>query len=433
MVDAAFPRIFIFLIIFFHFKILLAQTEFSFPFFSFCPKNGADFSAGISGDASLNSPDLKNNFFYQFNKNGKITEEGKNLISDKLSTSNRIGADGNYGLFFSQKLNCRNDSVATESEINSSWNYFIRIADRTHFDARFPKDLFDLAFYGNQKFKGDTAFLDNTSLNYLRYQQLQLGIIHSNEKKLSYGISFSLLKGEENYLAQLNRVRFFTDENGEKIALDFRGEGRYTNPSNKGFGAINGWGFSTSLFAGYPIKLIEHNTLVSVEMNDFGFIRWDNKSNFYKADTTLQFSGINISDIFLLNDSVLKSISPDSLTENINSLKTNSKYLSYLPAVLKGSWLVDWNKFSFGLGLAYRIKANYHPYFLLKSGYKISKIVSLSTLFSEGGYGKFGFGVEAALKLKKLSLAAGSNNLEGLVFKNISGGTSGYLSAIINF
>lgn len=428
--------IFSYNIIFFS-QFSFSQQEYSFSDFSSYSNDTSGISCGFYGDGFLNSPSLNNQFFHQFNNSGYISEEIKNEISQNLRQNNKVGADLNYGIFFSRKIKRNSsDSVLGSSapalpiaeERKPRWEYFIQISDRAHLDGHFPKDLFDLTFYGNKKFAGDTAVLDNTEINFLRYQQIQTGIIRLSENKNRYGFALSFLKGEENYYIKLNRARLFTEKNGEIIDADFNAEIYQSDTSKKGIEAFHGWGISSDLFGEYFFKIKEHNSLFRVEANDFGFIQWNEKSLVYKADTSINFEGIYISDIFQLNDSVLKAISPDTISQDLQSAQIMGNYLNFLPAILKFTWSMEANKFLFSFGIAHRLNANYSPFTYFKTAYKFSSLFSASSRISYGGYGKVSFGMELDFALKNFILQIGSNNLEGLVFKKYSGGNSGFIS-----
>lgn len=396
-------------------KYCFSQPEFSFSSLSLFSGDSTKFSIGTFGDAFLNSPSLNNHFFHEFNKSGHISEDIKNEVSGSLDTKNRLGADINYGLFYHQKL-------------NSSWQYSISISDRAHANAIFPGDLFDLSFYGNKKFEGDTAILDNTNINYLRYQQIQAGIIKSSEKGNRYGLAASFLKGEENYYLKLDRARLFTEKNGESIEADFSAEINLTDTADKGIDAFHGWGISSDLFAEFPLKLKEYRSFFRAEVNDLGFIQWNNKSLSYKTDTSIHFEGAYISDIFQLNDSVLNAISPDTLSEDLRSSGITNNYSSYLPALMKLSWMLEADKFLFSFGVAHRLNANYSPFCYLKTTCKFSPYFSAGSKISYGGYGKICFGAEISFLFKNFIFQAGSNTLEGLIFSKYSGGNSGFIA-----
>lgn len=392
-----------------------SQPELFFSSFSLVSNDSAKFSAGIYGDGFLNSASVNNRFFHQFRKGGYISGEIKDDISRNLGAGNRLGADVGYGVFFSQK-------------ISENWNYSLLISDRAHLNAQFPKELFDLILYGNKKFAGDTVILDNTNFNFLRYQQIQAGIIRTSGKGNRYGLAFSFLKGEENYYAKFNRARLFTEENGESLSVDFNAEINRTDTGNKGLDAFHGWGISCDLFSEFAFKVKERNSLFRAEINDIGAIQWNKKSLVYKADTSIHFEGIYISDIFQLNDSVLKTISPDTMMEDLQSSQVLKSHVSYLPALMKLSWMLEVNKFLFSFEMAHRLNANYNPFISLKTSYKFSSSFSASSKFSYGGYGKTAFGVELNLAIKNFMLLAGSNNLEGLIFPEYSGGNSAFIA-----
>lgn len=411
------PRIFLLLLpVFFSgIRCGFSQAELTFSSFSVIAGDSVKFSTGLSADVCLNSNSLNNNFFHRFNKNGFISDDIKDEISQKLTARNRIGADLNYGIFFSQR-------------INPTWNFLVHISDRAHLDARFPKDLFDLAFYGNRRFAGDTAFLDNTSFEFLRYQQIQAGLVNATEKGNRFGFALSYLKGEENLSLSVNRARLVTDERGESLDADLSFEFLKSDTSDKGMDAFNGWGVSSDLFSEFKLTVAGKNALFRAEINDIGFIRWNENAMVYKADTSLHFEGVFIRDIFQVNDSVLKTLSPDTISDGFQSALTRKTYTTFLPSVMRLSWMMESGKVICHVGISHRLLANYALLATMKGGYKISPFITASGKVSYGGYGKFSFGMEMNCSFRNYSLVLGTGNLDGFMLKKYSGGNSGYLS-----
>lgn len=376
--------------------------------------SSAKYAISAYGDGMLNSPVLTNSFFWQFNNKGIVTKEIKDEIAKNLKTDNRAGLDFNYGLYYSQK-------------INSSWLFTINLADRVHLDARFPQDLFHLAFYGNRKFSGDTAILDNTRINYFRYQQIQSGCIKTYDNGYQFGAAVALLKGEENLRMELNRGRLFTAENGEQLVADFGFEMLQSDTASTGFSAFNGWGVGTDFFVRIPLKIKSRTSFVTAEINDLGFIRWNNRSLNLTADTSIEFEGIYVDNIFQLTDSVLQANSPDTLADNIQSATIKGPYYGIVPAYAKIQWALNAEKYYFSSGISYRLNANFTPYIFLNAGYRISRVISAATKIAYGGYGNMTFGLNVHLTFNKFSILLGTNTLEGILAPKYSGGNSGYL------
>lgn len=405
-----------------------SQPEFSFSSLSEASNDSLKFSTGIYSDIFLNST-VDNKFTgllfpsdFLLSGAGKkeyITKEFKDQISGKLTSSNRVGGDVGSGLFFLHTF--KRDSAYT-------WRYFLSLSDRMHLEATFPKDLFDLAFYGNKRFAGDTAFLDNTFINFLRYQQMQAGIIISTQKGNRYGLTLGFLKGEQNYSLKINRAHLFTSENGESLDVDFSAEINQTDSSNYGIDAFSGWGISSDFFGEFPIQIKEHKSFFRVEANDLGFIKWNKNSLYYNIDTSIHFEGFYFSNILELNDSVLQSISTDTIQAELQAAPQRKIYYSYLPSLMRLSWNWNLEKFFLSAGFFHRINSNYKPLTYLKYGYKFSSWFSAASRVSYGGYGKIGFGIETKFAVKNWSLRLGSSNLEGVIFPEEFGGNSVFFS-----
>ncbi len=114
---------------------------------------------GAIGEYSINSTVLNNEFYNFFIRGGYIDQEAKDRISKKLRPSNQLGGDMNFGIYYAHSIDSLFDKARPDL------NYFLNISNRWHFDVRFSDDLFNLGFYGNKMFAGQTAKLGDFNLN----------------------------------------------------------------------------------------------------------------------------------------------------------------------------------------------------------------------------------------------------------------------------
>ncbi|MEM9023790.1 MAG: DUF5723 family protein, partial [Bacteroidota bacterium] len=205
---------------------------------------------GFRGEYFLNSNALDNDFVLGFLGNRDfIDRPTKDRISQRLDDRNRIGGEVNYGFHASFPLK------KLLGDTLQGWNWFVRLADRQHVDLRFPKDFFDLGFYGNRRFAGDTADLGDFFFNFIGYQQLQAGLLlkHASGHRLGWGVS--LLKGERQLTVDAPEVNFFTSELGDRIEVLTRGEVQQSDTGNTSRTAFNGLGTSVDLYYGRDFSI----------------------------------------------------------------------------------------------------------------------------------------------------------------------------------
>ncbi|MFH1319505.1 MAG: hypothetical protein ABII90_02475 [Bacteroidota bacterium] len=223
-----------------------SQTEYSLSNYI---TDSASFLIGATGEYSLNSTVLNNEFYSAFIKGSYIDTETKDRISKKLSVSNRIGGDIDYGIYFAHKI----DSLLGKAK--PGLNFFINLSNREHLDANFSQYLFNLCFYGNKMFAGQAADLGNSNLNLLRYQQLELGLINGNSSGKIFGLGISFLKAEEHFFINTGNTELFTSQTGDSLDLDMNLQLNRSDTGNMGLEAFNGWGLSTGLIYQFPYDL----------------------------------------------------------------------------------------------------------------------------------------------------------------------------------
>lgn len=384
-------------------------------------------SVGVFSNFDLNASSITATFSNKFITGGFIDAELKNSVLDRTKNSNCIGGNINTGLFATFGLppvNNQKDLVL-----------FFSVRDRAHFDMGFSKDLFTLGFYGNADHAGETADLSNFGLNYIRYQQVQVGMFSTRIDSVArWGIGLSFIKGEEYLSILTSRADLFTSMDGQLITLDTEIQTVQSDTAQKGFGAFNGYGASLDLFFEAPFDTKMGKSKIKVSVSDIGSIYFNNKTIVRSQDSSFSYSGFEINGIYDLKDSTLGSRIKDSLLETIIPHKKHS-YAVTLPAVLDlsfGTALSD--KIHIQEGIKYIFNANYKLLFYVKGKFFITPKLLLSTTFAHGGYGNFnyGFGVSALLG-ERFIIYAGSNNIEGFIAPKKTGGQAAYLTLIKKF
>ncbi|MFH1319506.1 MAG: DUF5723 family protein [Bacteroidota bacterium] len=168
------------------------------------------------------------------------------------------------------------------------------------------------------------------------------------------------------------------------------------------------------------------------EINDLGFIRWNDRSLKYNFDTTYNFQGIVIKNFSELEDSIMQLFS-DSVSESFDSAETTGCYTTILPTLFHFSFFQQKNnRVFFTVGTQFRLLANYNPYFYVKAGRNIfakggGNKCFLSATLGYGGYGKINFGIGLQAAFKAFHISIGSNNLEGFILPEYFGGNSAYI------
>ncbi len=382
---------------------------------------------GLVGEYGINSNAFTTQFVSKFYKGGYIDAALKNDVLKRTEKMNTIGADLNYGVYVGIKL----DSIFHKKNIS----LFFSLRDRAHFDARFSKDLYKVAFYGNAPYAGKTANFNDFNLNYLRYQQLQIGLFSSKyDSAARWGIAVSILKGEQYSSIFAKKAEMYTSEDGQYIDFNTEMQVAQSDTANKGIGAFNGIGASFDIYFEAPFKTRFENSKLIISVADIGSIKFNNNSLYLNQDSLFHYTGFHVNSIYELQDSTFANASQDSIVNSIAPFKKKSISVT-LPTVLNITYETKFNKHvEVTEGIRYVFNGNYHLLGYIKGNFIFNHQLSISTTFGYGGYGKFSYGIGVFANLGKgVIIYAGSNNLEGFIAPKKALGQSAYISLIKNF
>ncbi len=378
-------------------------------------------NSSTSGSFDYGSNISNNQFINKFIFGGTISSDDKDNLYTNLHDRNVVGGDFNLNL----QVEIPVDSFLHRK--NFSW--IVGIEHTEHFDAKISSDLVKIIFDGNKQFAGKNAQIGSTNFNYLNYQQLNIGFINykeSNGKSAKEGAVFSIIKGQEHQAITIPRGSLFTENLGNELLLDLNYIYNSSDSTNKGLKAFNGIGISTNFFTEFNLN---HQNKVSIDIDDLGFIQWSDNSIQIEADTVFKFKGVQIDNIFDINDSVISSLSKDSILEYVSTKKDLGGYSVVLPTSLNINFQHSFNtKFKAVIGLQYRVLANYFPLFYTNIQYNLTPKFIVQGNLIYGGYGKFNGGFTFAKQIKnRFQIIAGTNNMGSYLLPSSTYSNNGFL------
>lgn len=382
---------------------------------------------GLTADYGINASALTAQFVSKFYKGGFIDVDLKDQVLSRTKNMNTIGGDLNYGVYVGIKL----DSLCHKQNVS----LFFSLRDRAHFDARYSKDFYKVGFYGNSDFRGETANFNDFNLNFLRYQQLQVGLFSSKyDSAARWGIALSFLKGEQYASIFAQKAELFTSEDGQYIDFNTNMQVAKSDTSKKGIGAFNGAGASIDIYFEAPFKTRFGDSKLRVSVADIGAIKFNNKSLFLNQDSLFHYTGFNVNSVYDLQDSTFANTSQDTIINAIAPFK-NQSFSVTLPSVFNLTYETQFSKkIEMVEGIRYIFNGNYHLLAYIKGNFTITPKFVLSATAGYGGYGKFTYGLGVFSNLGKgFIVYAGSNNLEGFVSPKKACGQSAYISIVKNF
>lgn len=374
-----------------------------------CVSAGLEFEAGSNGMSS----ELVNKLVWGGHIDNKLKNESAKLLHGK----------NNFGLMLNYDINAFLKG-------GKKFDYLIGFKNQEVLNATYTKDFFNLMFYGNNMYKGETANLGNCNVNALRFQEVKFGaIIHHVDSVGKIGISLSFIKGEQLFYVKTNeKSSLYTSEDGSEVVFNSNFSMALSDTNNKRLGGFNGIGASADIFFETPYKTRKgQKCLLVVNVNNLGFIHWWNNSVQYSSDSTLRYTGYNVNNITDLKDSTIKRINGDSLLRNIAHARTENFNVNIPTNLLIVNKIYFGQMFSLGTGFRYIFNANYRPYLFLEPEIRI-KNVYVCLHAGYGGYTMLNVGTSITWNSKGWFLRLGSNSLQGFIFPKLAYGQGVFIS-----
>lgn len=388
------------------------------------------FMIGANVSANINSTAFTDQFLYGFLDGRKLSNSDKDNMIDRTASQNRFGLQSTSQLFVAKKI--------TNSKVKN-WlhsTFYLKVADRQILNLEFADNLLKLGLYGNRQFAGQNVDLGNFDLNFFRFQQIQLGWIQETTER-TYGIGISYLNGERQLNIDSDELTLYTSELGDVANIQTKLEAYQSDTSNNNFLANNGNGASIDLF--YEHKFcFEHNekawdVTARLDISDVGFISWNDRSTHYDIDSSYNYIGTEVEDLFDLGDSILNFVTPDSIYDALTTRTKKKSHTTYLPPTVHSSLTFGNGIWNYTFGTIFKINANYYPYGYFRPIRNINRYIRAGGSIGYGGYGTFSYGLEAYFNYKKFQLGIGSKHLEGVTLPNRSGGNQLFVTLKTTF
>lgn len=364
-----------------------------------------EFIFSATGD--LGSSAISKSIFNPFLFGGGISSKAKDKALSNQKTNNRIGITAQA------EFEYRNYNVNLFK--NPKYGFLVHGGYYLSTSGNYTKDLFEMAFYGNESFLGRTADFSASSMRLTAFQKIGFGIIDKKSKS-SLAINFinvSSFADANIYDGKLNQ-----DAEGENISLFLNGNYRQTQ------GSTFSQGMGASIDFDYRIPFIvnqDRNAFLQVQVKNFGFGYLNKGVKRYQVDSTYTYSGFNIDQ--LVNSS--NTFSTDfSLEDSLNIRPENKKQLIALPFYVQLGKIIDENnpnKLQSFFGLRIYPTASYVPMLYAGGNWKPKPWINLGVSAIYGGYTKFRGGLYASFKIDKMHVGIGTEDVYGLISKNALG------------
>ncbi len=355
------------------------------------PKKRIEQTIEFNALGYVNSNTIHNYFIRSFYYGRYLDDNIKFTASRRLKESNLLGGMTRTGFTYTFR----------SLEKNNAPLFSFSVLDRTHLDLKFSDDMFNVVFYGNKQYAGQTAGLGDFALNFLRYQQFRFGWSKKGDAHHgSYGVAFSLLSGEQNVLMNMPRADLYTAPDGTYLDFDVAFDIHRSDTSNKGYFAQNGMGLSADLFYEMPYTTFSKPGNIRVEIKDLGFIRWNSKSQHYSAGSAYHYEGVAVDDLFDLDSN---SLGVDNIIDENTNLKYR-KYITDIPGALDIRTKTFYGKqLAFEKGITWRFHTSAKMYYFGKIHFLMGrrKTIDIAYVIGYGGYGLFNSGLDVSADIGK--------------------------------
>lgn len=222
--------------------------------------------------------------------------QGKNLDRDtRTHSQDALNGRGRAGY----ELGFRASYTWGDSLFGKAhWSPRISLAHQSVMGMRFSDAVYDLTFFGNAAYEGQTAALGNSAFEQLAYQTVAFGI---EDRRTGTFVELALVNGQYLNTGDIRTADLFTGADGRYLDLDLDGSYHRSDTGSTGFGRSNGMGAAVSLAWHHPLALFGHPALLELGAVDVGFIAWGSRSLQLEKDSTIHYEGIAVSDVLDLD------------------------------------------------------------------------------------------------------------------------------------
>lgn len=375
------------------------------------------YSVGTYGRYQASSNAITTNLFWKVYQGKNLERSIREKVSGMHGKLNRAGAELDYGIFAKH---------VADSTKGIGW--FIHVANRSHLNAKYPKEIFDFAAFGNAQYAGQNIILSPIDFNLLSYSQFEIGLLKTIKKdKGSWNIGFglSLLTGKQNLQIKIAQAELYTDPDGEYLQGEVHGEIRSSSMRGIQYFDANGLGFSGSFNLGYQGAKFG----LLLQMEDIGIISWSKAVNTTDLDSAFVFEGVDI-NLFASGGPSATSFNLDSIIAGVAKKTDSKKYSTVLPGSfrLEGNYMLNEKNWKVYAGVHYRITPSYFPYIYVGTESPLGKGFFIDGRFAYGGFGSWNLGLEVRKRFSKVfDIRVGTNNLEGYVLPMVGTSQSLYI------
>jgi hypothetical protein len=374
--------------------------------------------AFVGGDAAIASNAVDVSFLEKSLLGGHLNRETLEALHQDMPMDARIGYHANAQL---ELLNFR-DTLFGKPKLG------LRAAFSTNYAGyiTFRPQAFETVFLGNSQSRSQSESLGPLYFQNQAWQKFGFGLFDKNTLS---GVTLSLVEGQYHRTLQAEDLSLYTSAMADTLMFGIAGS--YDRSDTTRSGWANGSGLGACIDFDYNLKLDDGKRIVSVSARNVGFVAWNDASEKYTMNSTVEWTGMDVSEWI---NGAIDSISLPEWQDSLRTKREQKAMLRPLPATVQLRYLHRWkdNRF-WETGCVFTPNRAAVPQVYVGLTHQIAKNVWLSERVNYGGYGTFSIGAEVQwLSEKSWFLRAGSTQLEGWLLP-MAGGRSVYLNMGKNF
>lgn len=362
----------------------------------------------LSGIGELQSTaihrDMENTLLW----GGYIDSTMKNSSFAKHNGYNRVGFNVNAEITY-QNL----DATMFGNE-NIGWQ--VKGGYYAVGNLNYQKDMFGLAFYGNQPYTGATADISNAYLQATVFQKIGFGLV---DKRGGSSVTLNYVNISDFYGGEIRTGQLSQSADGSTVDLDLRGSYAGTSGSSfsKGAGAAIDIDYRLSVPWFYNRTA---NFQISAQNLGFGIISKDLTK--YEADTTFHYSGFQLNQFSNGNNPIGNNF---SLLDSLGVKHSSGSKAIMLPGYIQVGKMVSDSlnvPVQSFFGIRFYPSLKNAPMLFAGAYWKVVRGLAVSASASYGGFGNFRGGLYLSGRVANMfAWSVGTDDVAGVISKRAFG------------
>ncbi|MFN5844118.1 MAG: hypothetical protein ACK46O_00275, partial [Flavobacteriia bacterium] len=334
---------------------------------------------------------------------GHISDEIKDGSFENHNGINRFGGDASAEFEY---RNCKADLFGKEN-----FGFTLKAGYYNYLSVLYSKDLFGLAFYGNERYLGQQVDFSGSRFTAIFFQKVGFGLI---DKRSGSSLSLNYYSISNFAEAQLRDGLLYQNSDADSVTLV--ADGFFDQATNSGY--FKGHGFGLDADIRFPVSFRNDKTsYIQILMKNAGVAFFSEPVRRFSANTTFNYTGFTFEQIYgdnaVIDDiNVLDTLGFDSLTV---------KKYRILPGFIQVGKIIDemdTSRFQGYYGVRMYTTLSYAPMVYAGVHLKATENWGFGLNAGYGGYTQFRLGLYAQAKIKEFSFGLASEDLIGIISKN---------------